>query len=254
MLRRSRVEEASVIRCFSHRRPEKLMPTQEEHNRGLCLVIAAPFLALMALLALPILAQPRAAAQGQEPPSKAEASPAGNAPNGKRLFASHGCSTCHGSEAQGAVGPRIGPPPVPFGTFVSFVRQPAGQMPPFTTAAVSNSELADIYAFLQSVPGRASAVTSLTGNADKGKRLFTSYGCYECHGYLGQGSTQTGGARIGPPAISLQAVVEYVRHPTGQMPPYSDRVVSDQDLADIYAYLKSQPQPPPAKDIPLLNQ
>jgi mono/diheme cytochrome c family protein len=243
-----------VNRYFSHCCPQKLASTQQEHNRCLSSAIPARLLALMALLALPILAQPGAAAQGQKPTSKVEVSPAGNAPNGKRLFASHGCGTCHGSEAQGAVGPRIGPPPVPFSTFLSLVRQPTGQMPPFTPEAVSNSELADIYAFLQSVPGRASAVTSLAGNADKGKRVFTSYGCYECHGYVGQGSTQTGGARIGPPAISLQAVVEYVRHPTGQMPPYSGTVVSDQDLADIYAYLKSQPQPPPAKDIPLLNQ
>ena len=241
-------------RCSSHRCRENFLRTQEEQNRCLSSAIPARLLALMVLVALPILAESGAAVRGQKPPSKDEVSPAGNAQNGKRLFASRGCGTCHGSEAQGAVGPRIGPPPVSFSAFLNFVRQPTGQMPPFTAEAVSNSELADIYAFLQAVPGRASPGASLTGNADKGKRLFTSYGCYECHGLVGQGSSQTGGARIGPPAISLQAVMEYVRHPTGQMPPYSGTVVSDQDLADIYAYLKSQPQPPSAKDIPLLNQ
>jgi cytochrome c1 len=38
------------------------------------------------------------------------------------------------------------------------------------------------------------------------------------------------------------------------MPPYTAKVVSDQDLADIYAFLQSVKQPPPVKDIPLLNK
>lgn len=101
----------------------------------------------------------------------------------------------------------------------------------------------------------ASAKPSDTsGNVENGKKLFMSNGCYECHGTVGQGSTSTGGARIGPPSISLEGMVQYVRLPTGEMPPYTDKVISDQNLADIYAYLKSQPKPQPAKNIPLLNQ
>jgi mono/diheme cytochrome c family protein len=37
------------------------------------------------------------------------------------------------------------------------------------------------------------------------------------------------------------------------MPPYTKKVVSDRELADIYAYLQSIPQPPAAKSIPILN-
>jgi hypothetical protein len=37
------------------------------------------------------------------------------------------------------------------------------------------------------------------------------------------------------------------------MPPYTAKVLSDKDLADIYAFLQSLQQPPTAKDIPLLN-
>jgi cytochrome c len=98
------------------------------------------------------------------------------------------------------------------------------------------------------------ALGSLKGNAENGKKLFMNDGCFECHGTVGQGSTSTGGARIGPPAISFGAMVQYVHHPSGQMPPYTSKVVSDQNLADIYAYLKSQPAAQPAKNIPLLNQ
>ena len=93
-----------------------------------------------------------------------------------------------------------------------------------------------------------------SGNAQNGKKLMMSYGCYECHGREGQGSTQTGAARIGPPQLSFEGFQSYVRAPKNQMPPYSSKAVSDQDLADIYAYLKSIPMPPKGKDIPLLNK
>jgi mono/diheme cytochrome c family protein len=101
---------------------------------------------------------------------------------------------------------------------------------------------------------QAGADTSLVGNAQNGKKNFTSDGCYECHGLQGQGATQTGAARIGPPLLSLESFLSYVRHPMNQMPPYTIKAISDQDLTDIYAYLKSIPLPPKGKDIPLLNK
>jgi mono/diheme cytochrome c family protein len=96
--------------------------------------------------------------------------------------------------------------------------------------------------------------TPLAGNVQNGKKNFTANGCYECHGLQGQGATQTGGARIGPPILSLESFMSYVRHPANQMPPYTSKAISDQDLTDIYAYLKSIPLPPKGKDIPLLNK
>jgi ubiquinol-cytochrome c reductase cytochrome c subunit len=89
------------------------------------------------------------------------------------------------------------------------------------------------------------------GDAQNGKKLFQNYGCYECHGYVGQGGGA--GARIAPKPIPFAAFSKYVRHPTDQMPPFTAKVVSDKELADIYAYLESIPAPPPAKDIPQLK-
>lgn len=92
------------------------------------------------------------------------------------------------------------------------------------------------------------------GNAQNGKKLFSADGCYECHGFQGQGAAQTGAARIGPPQLSFEAFQNYVRKPSVQMPPYSSKAISEQDLSDIYAFLKSIPMPPKGKDIPLLNK
>jgi mono/diheme cytochrome c family protein len=92
-----------------------------------------------------------------------------------------------------------------------------------------------------------------SGNAENGKRLFTKYGCYQCHGLAAQGSTVTG-PRLGPTPPPLQVLVMYLRNPTGEMPPYTKKVVSDQDIADIHAFLESLPHPHDAKTNPLLNK
>jgi mono/diheme cytochrome c family protein len=90
------------------------------------------------------------------------------------------------------------------------------------------------------------------GNSQNGKKLFTSYGCFECHGHQAEG-TSVGGPRLGPNPILFSAFVKYIRQPTGQMPPFTIKVTSDADLADIYAFLQSLPQPPKADSIPALK-
>jgi mono/diheme cytochrome c family protein len=90
------------------------------------------------------------------------------------------------------------------------------------------------------------------GNAENGKRLFTKLGCYTCHGYQGQGGAA--GAKLAPQPIATNALIAYVRHPRGSMPPFTGKVVSDSDLTDIHAFLASVPAPPPVKNIPQLNQ
>ena len=105
-------------------------------------------------------------------------------------------------------------------------------------------------------PARAAAAQAApaapAGNAANGRKLFVSVGCYECHGYEAQGSTATG-PRLGPRPIAFAALSKYVRHPTNQMPPFTPKVVSDAQLEDIYAFLRSLPQPPDADTIPLLK-
>jgi ubiquinol-cytochrome c reductase cytochrome c subunit len=92
--------------------------------------------------------------------------------------------------------------------------------------------------------------TAPAGNAEQGKKLFVSYGCYQCHGYEAQGSSATG-PRLGPRPIPFTAFSRYVRQPTGQMPPYTAKVVSDADMANLYAFVLSRPAP--ATNIPLLK-
>ncbi len=83
-----------------------------------------------------------------------------------------------------------------------------------------------------------------------GAALYKKNGCYECHVNDGQGGPQ--GPRLGPNPIPLPRFVAYARNPGGDMPPFTAKVISDDDLAKIYAFLQSRPTPPPVTDIPLL--
>lgn len=89
------------------------------------------------------------------------------------------------------------------------------------------------------------------GNAESGKRLFIKNTCYYCHGTAGQGGAA--GARIAVVARNAQSFIRYVRRPSGQMPAYSDAILSDQELIDIFAYVRSLPAAKPASEIPLLS-
>ena len=116
--------------------------------------------------------------------------------------------------------------------------------------------LAAALLFLLPAAGEAQAqggaqAAAPAGNAEKGRQLFNTYGCWSCHGKEAQGGVA--GPRIGPNPPPFAGFTAYVRKPANQMPPFTDKVVSDADLADIYAFLRSLPQPRPAREIPLLN-
>jgi ubiquinol-cytochrome c reductase cytochrome c subunit len=102
-----------------------------------------------------------------------------------------------------------------------------------------------------SAPAQA-AQAAPQGNATNGRKLFVSFGCYQCHGYEAQGSSATG-PRLGPRPIAFAAFMKYVRRTTNQMPPFTTKVVSDAELTDIYAFLRALPQPPDVASIPLLK-
>lgn len=100
-------------------------------------------------------------------------------------------------------------------------------------------------------PAAAETPASSTDpKVNAGAALFKKNGCYECHANEAQGGPQ--GPRIGPNPLPYPRFAAYVRNPTGDMPPFTSKVVSDDELASIYAFLQARPSPPPVKDIPLL--
>ena len=88
-------------------------------------------------------------------------------------------------------------------------------------------------------------------DAAKGKIAFEQHGCWQCHGFVGQGGSA--GKTLAPKPMPYEAFNVFVRNSNGPMPPYPKQILSDADLADIHAYLESQPKPRDYKGIPQLN-
>ena len=89
------------------------------------------------------------------------------------------------------------------------------------------------------------------GNAANGRKNFVAFGCYQCHGYEAQGGSA--GPRLAPRPIAYAQFMKYVRHPTNQMPPFTEKTVTDAELTDIHAFLRGQPAAPDVDKIPLLK-
>jgi len=91
-----------------------------------------------------------------------------------------------------------------------------------------------------------------TREAEQGSALFVSFGCYQCHGHFGQGAST--GPKLAPDPYPFEAFKVFVRTPVARMPPYSENVLSDEQLRRIHAYLQSIETGPAADAIPLLNE
>ena len=106
------------------------------------------------------------------------------------------------------------------------------------------------------VPGSAAAPAAAPlgqdGDPARGREVYVRIGCYQCHGFDGQGAQATG-PRLTPNPIAFNRFIGIVYDPLDLMPRYSPEHVSEQDVRDIYAYLQAIPRPPSAEDIPLLN-
>jgi ubiquinol-cytochrome c reductase cytochrome c subunit len=107
--------------------------------------------------------------------------------------------------------------------------------------------LAAVAAGLMLLQGAAFAA-----DAAKGKQNFMKYGCWQCHGTVGQGSPVTG-PKLAPEPMPLEAMSAFIRNSNRQMPPYREAVLPNEDIADIHAYLSSVPKSPDPSSIPILK-
>jgi len=95
---------------------------------------------------------------------------------------------------------------------------------------------------------------AFAASAENGKVAFVKNGCWQCHGFQGQGSIATSnGAVLSGTALPFESFEAFVRGTNRAMPPYREAILSSADLADIYAYLQSIPKPQDINSIPLLK-
>ena len=94
------------------------------------------------------------------------------------------------------------------------------------------------------------AASAPAGNVENGKKIYMKIGCWECHGR----DAQSGRPPLGPVVMPYAAFINQLRTPREDMPPYTAKVLSDAEVADIYAWVRTSPAPPKAESLPLLQQ
>lgn len=113
--------------------------------------------------------------------------------------------------------------------------------------------------FLAAATVVAGATIALPAGADaadpkRGREIYVKVGCWGCHGYNGQGATAVSAPKIAPDPMPLEALIVFLRKADRTlMPPYDAKGLPDKDVADIHAYLASQPKTADWKTIPLLK-
>jgi mono/diheme cytochrome c family protein len=153
-----------------------------------------------------------------------------------------------------ALGPLSGPPrdvrrgvagpgPVPAARSVAT----QGSQP--VSAAIRS---ADPLAALSATVGAQSG-ESPSGNAENGKKLFVERGCWQCHGFAAQGGG-IAGPRLAGRVPAWPAFSRAVRRPLEEMVPYTEKMLPNTELADIYAWLKAIPPPPAVNNLPQLGR
>jgi mono/diheme cytochrome c family protein len=100
----------------------------------------------------------------------------------------------------------------------------------------------------------ARAQDAPAGDAVEGKRLYLAVGCFECHGRSGQGGAMNGPAPVlAKTAMAFDGFKGQLRQPANDMPAYSEKVMSDKQIADIYAFVESLPGPRSTKDMKIFD-
>ena len=105
-----------------------------------------------------------------------------------------------------------------------------------------------------SIPSLRAQDAAPPGDSTNGKRVYIAVGCYTCHGRAGQGGAYNGVApSVAKTAMPYAAFKFQLRTPANDMPAYSEIVMDEQSIADIYAFVQSLPGRREVKDIGILN-
>jgi mono/diheme cytochrome c family protein len=107
------------------------------------------------------------------------------------------------------------------------------------------------------------ALAQDAGNTARGRELYSKQGCYGCHGFNGETGARDLVATNSPLIADLATFRMFLRLrgdvapllPSVRMPNYPASSLSDKDVADLYAYIRSfKLNAPPVASVPTLQK
>lgn len=112
------------------------------------------------------------------------------------------------------------------------------------------------------IPAIAADPAAGNGDPARGKQLFHDHGCYGCHGFNGNTGARDLVGTNSPLIADLATFTMFLRLradqapllPSSRMPNYPATALSDAQVRDIYAYVRTfKPDAPAVKDVPALQ-
>lgn len=170
--------------------------------------------------------------------------PAGRPDTGKTTWANTApyCQNCHGVNGEGGFGPDLAGRGLSWTQFKRAVRQPWGIMPAYTEMQLTEQRLADIYAYMSSLPkvaesGQPRLVTTATTLPSQ-VSVIQTVGCAQCHqAELGVPRSYIGGEG-GDYTMLANLVYEHTQtFPTGRMGNYSRERLPESSLQEIWKFM-----------------
>lgn len=111
-------------------------------------------------------------------------------------------------------------------------------------------------------PAVAADTAGAAGDATRGRQLFHDHGCYGCHGFNGNTGARDLVGTNSPLIADLATFTMFLRLradqapllPSSRMPNYPASALSDAQVRDIYAYVRTfKAEAPAVKDVPALK-
>lgn len=174
------------------------------------------------------------------PPAKVDTGVAGDAVAGKAYWARANtlCSTCHGEHGEGAFGPPLAGRHLTDAQFTHQVRKPWGLMPRWTTQQVSDGTLADVNAYLASLPGVSEPgpwQVTVPPDAPLAVRYWVeTVGCGQCHGVDLKEALTGAEGQTDYAWVAKRAYAHTEDFPTGAMGTYSKDRLPEMLLEEIW--------------------
>lgn len=182
--------------------------------------------------------------------------PKGDVASGRELYSDKGCAGCHGPAGKGgAAGAALAGTEMDWGVYLGQLRKPRANMPAYDLGMMSDQEIADTYAYLKSVaapkaPVATAPLAQMKGDVLAGRKTYLENGCHACHGSVGQGGGP--GPILAATPMSLGSYYDQVRKPRALMPAYAASLMTEQEIVDTYAYVRSLPGPRSPGSLPAL--
>jgi len=166
----------------------------------------------------------------------------GDVERGKELWSTTTCQKCHGENGEGKyAGVRAGDGKT-LETWITQSRTPRGKMPSYPEAKLSDADITDMWAYMQTLtkPESFSKIAYEAQAGDHpGKVLWADKNCEACHSNFGEGKIKKTFVDAGVP-VTYEAVVAQMRTPKADMPVYGPSQVSDEEAAQIVEFMVLQ--------------